>query len=367
MKSFTKSRASVMRRVFYISTSSGSLTEDDIRAIGRVSSRNNRGVDVTGVLLFAHEYFFQILEGGRKDVDVLLDRIKRDPRHRDLLILKVEDGVRERLFPKWSMRTIQLEGVSSMMLQAVRMMLENIAQSHRIIERYTQPAILELLTAGVNPLEIPARKVDRIVLFGDMVGFSCLAERFRAEEITDVVSHYLHLCSTHIRACGGEVSKYIGDCVMAHFPSDRADAAIEACVHVVRDLRKLRGKRSGSRLQRFVYGGFGLTCGEVIEGNVGSTIKMDYTILGEAVNLAQRIESLTRTIRRAVAFSEPLRQRAGGDWPFECMGEFQLKGSSAPCSVYSLSDPDVADFKDFNELLKLVEGSESASPDGSPA
>lgn len=344
-----------MRRIMYISTVAGALPDEALGSIGRVASHNNKRLGITGVLMCAHEFFFQILEGEGERVDPLVERIRRDPRHRDLLILKVEDDVSERLFPNWSMRTIRLDEAQGMILQAVRIMLENITQSHRIIERYTQPTVLRFLTQGVNPLEIPPRKIERVVLFGDMVGFSYLSHKFPPEEVTEVVGAYLAICSTRVRECGGEVSKYIGDCVMAHFPASHTDAAIQASMSVLGDLQSLRQASGGPRLSRYVFGGFGLTRGGVIEGNVGSTIKMDYTILGEPVNQAQRLESLTRTIRRAIAVSPSIREGAVREWPFEWRGQFRLKGQAAPCSVYSLNDPVVCDFKDYAGLESAVE------------
>jgi class 3 adenylate cyclase len=72
-----------------------------------------------------------------------------------------------------------------------------------------------------------------------------------------------------------------------------------------------------------LYCGFGLSEGEVIQGNIGSTIKMDYTVLGDTVNLAAQLEALTRTIRRALALSEPVQQSAKGSWPFTNVGQLR--------------------------------------------
>lgn len=344
-----------MKRIMYISTLASTLPDREIRSIGRTASQNNRRIGVTGVLLFAHEFFFQILEGEPETIDRLIEVIRRDRRHRDLLILKVERDITERLFPNWSMRTIRLEETQGMILQAVRMMLENITQSHRIIERYTQPTVLRMLTQGINPLEISAKKAERVILFGDMVGFSRLSHKFQVDEITDVVNAYLDICSRRVTEFGGEVSKYIGDCVMAHFPSGHADAAIEACLAILGDLRDFRRSQKGSRLAGLLFGGFGLAAGWVIEGNIGSTIKMDYTVMGDPVNLAARLEALTRTIQRAIALSEVVRHCTTRPWPFECVGEFQLKGQEHPHCVYSLHDPLVYDFKDQLELAVAMQ------------
>jgi class 3 adenylate cyclase len=345
-----------MKRIMYISTLAQSLTDDEIDQIGQTASENNKKIGITGILLSAHEFFFQILEGDGEKIDRLVERIRQDPRHRDLLILKAEEGVAERLFPDWSMRTVRLGGERDMILQAIRIMLENITQSHRIIERYTQPSVLRFLTEGINPLEIAVKKSQCVILFADMVGFSFLSQKFPVDEVAEVVNAYLSVCSQNIADHGGEVSKYVGDCVMAHFPCDRVDGAIGACLKTLRDLQALRGEAEGQcRLMQFLYGGFGLSKGEVIEGNIGSPIKLDYTVLGNTVNLAARLESLTRTIGRAVAMSGEVRQCAQDDWLFERVGSFKLKGQDQAIEVYSIDDPMVVECPSHDELLRNMQ------------
>lgn len=343
-----------MKRVMYISTVARPLGHEEVRTIAQTASRNNKKLGVTGVLLAAHEFFFQILEGEADVIDGLIERIRRDPRHRDLLILRAEVDVPGRLFPNWSMRTVRLEEANSMILQAVRIMLENITQSHRIIERYTQPAVLRFLMEGINPLGIPARKAQRIIIFGDMVGFSLLSQRFPVEEVTALVNLFLDTCSRRVVEFGGEVSKFIGDCVVAQFPASAADAAIDACLGILEDVHALRADARGCRLQRFLYCGFGVSAGEVIEGNIGSSIKMDYTVLGDSVNLAARLEALTRVIGRAIAISEPVCRQAAASRPFLDIGQFTLKGQDRPCPVFSLEAPVVADFVDIDDLDRAI-------------
>jgi adenylate cyclase len=264
-------------------------------------------------------------------------------------------SVTERLFPNWSMRTIRLGETNGMILQAVRIMLENITQSHRIIERYTQPSVLQFLTQGLNPLEIPVKKTRKIILFGDMVAFSTMSQKFPVEEVTTVVNAYLEVCCRRIVQHGGEVTKYIGDCVMAHFPPDYADAAIKACLEALDDVRRLRQVARERQPMNLLYCGFGLSVGEVIQGNIGSTIKMDYTVLGDTVNLAAQLEALTRKIRRAIALSEPVQQSARNSWPFVNVGQFALSGQGELSTVYSLHDPLVTEFKEIEELTEKFE------------
>ncbi|MBS1211814.1 MAG: Family 3 adenylate cyclase [Proteobacteria bacterium] len=341
-----------MKRIMYVSTAAIRLSAKEIDEIGRTSSRNNSKVGVTGILFSAHEFFFQILEGEEDAVDRVLARIRCDPRHRDVLILKTEHGVAERLFAKWSMKTIQLDSSNDIILQALRIMLENITESYRIIERYTQPSVLKFLTEGINPLSVPVNKTEQIVLFGDIVAFSYLSEMFPVEEVADLVSQFLEVCSRRVVENGGQVSKYVGDCVMAHFPADSADGAVGACLNTLKDIHELRAAADQCRLMRFLYCGFGLTKGPVIEGNIGSSIKMDYTVLGDTVNLAARLEGLTRSIGRAIAMTEAVRDACARPWHFVAMGDFRLKGQSRSCPIYSLGDALASEIRTHDMLVE---------------
>jgi adenylate cyclase len=340
-----------MKRIMYISTATLRLSGDEIDEIGRISSRNNLKVGITGILFSAHEFFFQILEGEEDEVDRILARIRSDPRHRDVLILKSEHDIAERLFFMWSMKTIRLDSANDIILQAIRIMLENITESHRIIERYTQPSVLKFLTEGINPLSVPVKKTEQIVLFSDIVAFSYLSEKFPVEEVANLVSQFMEVCSHRVVESGGQVSKYVGDCVMAHFPPDAADGAIAACLNTLKDIHELRSTAGKCRLMRFLYCGFGLTKGPVIEGNIGSSIKMDYTVLGDMVNLAARLEGLTRSIGKAIAVTKPVRDACTRPWNFVAMGNFQLKGQSRFCPIYSLDDAIVGEIRTHEMLV----------------
>jgi class 3 adenylate cyclase len=343
-----------MKRIMYISTTTRKLTDQEVEEIGRKSTVNNAKVAVTGVLLSANEFFFQILEGKEEDVEGVMERIRKDPRHQGLLILKAEYEVTGRLFGSWSMNTVRLDGMSDMLMQAVRIMLENITETHRIIERYTQPAVLQFMTEGINPLTVPVKKTEQVILFGDIVAFSYLSGLFPVEEVADLVNLFLDITSKKIAEHGGQVTKYVGDCVVAHFPPEQTDGAVKACVETLREIQELRQTAGQCRLQKYLYCGFGLSKGPVIEGNIGSSIKMDYTVLGDIVNLAARLESLTREIGKGIALSEPVREACRQPWNFIHAGDFHLKGQHLTQPIYTVDDPAVHDMKSFQEISAIV-------------
>lgn len=322
-----------IKRVMYVSTMHAHFTDEEIVELGRRSSLNNNRLGLTGVLISVHEYFFQILEGSEPVLDGLLEKIRSDSRHRDLTILSVEYGLQERLFTDWGMRTVCLSEESGVLLQAIRMMLRTIAQSHHIIGRYTQPVVLKLLTEGINPLTVPVRRTERLVMTGSLAGFTELAEQFSAEEVTEVVQNFFEICSCCVIEHGGQVADFLGDSVIAYFPPDQADAAISSAMDALRGLKELRGRDQA--LYARACGSFGLASGAVIEGNIGSSLKMNYTLLGEAVDQATRLEDLCRSRGKGLVLAQSVRKLAQGPWTFEQLAVEEADGD-AP--IYTIAD-----------------------------
>mgnify|MGYP006286524359 CR=1 FL=1 len=352
----TAAEVKTMKRLMYISTTTRKLTHAEVEEIAAKSVINNSRDRVTGVLLFAHEFFFQILEGDPDDVDRVLTRIRNDARHRDILILKVETDVGERIFGEWSMKTVRLDGTGDLLMEAIRIMLENITESHRIIERYTQPAVLAFMTEGINPLTVPIKKTESVILFGDIVAFSYFSSLYPVEEVSELVNLFLDVSSKIIVDHGGQVTKYVGDCVVAHFPEDGTDDALRASIAILESVSTLRHSAGQCRLQSFLYCGIGLSKGSVIEGNIGSTTKLDYTVLGDIVNLAARLEALTRSVGKALTLSDAVRNAAQGDWDFIPTGEFHLKGQMDTQTIYTLAHDVVDDFPSYKTIIERASG-----------
>ena len=325
-----------LKRVMYVSTMHASFSDDQIIELGRLSSLNNQKLGLTGVLISVHEYFFQILEGEPLVLDALLEKIRSDSRHRDMTMLSVEYGLEHRLFRDWGMRTVCLNEESGVLLQAIRMMLRNIAQSHHIIGRYTQPAVLKLLTEGINPLTVPVQKTDKLVLFGNLEDLGALSERYLAEEVAEVLNTYLEICSSCVIEHGGQVAEYLGDGFIAYFPFAQADAAISSCLDALRGFEELRDK--GNPIFSALQGRFGLAAGGVIEGNFGSSVKMNYTLLGQAVTQAMQLQALARPAEQLVVLSETVRQNAQTSWNFQELPAVVLQDWQGGKLAYTIDD-----------------------------
>ena len=123
--------------------------------------------------------------------------------------------------------------------------------------------------------------------------------------------------------------------------ADAADAAIQSCVDIQLELERIRAEAPSRSALRLLFSGFGLALGPVIEGTLGSSVKVDYTIIGEPVNTAARVEALTRTLDAPVLMTDDVCAAANGAWTFADAGVFDLGGAS-PTTVRSLVTPATA-------------------------
>ncbi|MFT5748471.1 MAG: adenylate cyclase [Saprospiraceae bacterium] len=335
-----------MKRITYISRIAQPLSINEIETIETYSSQNNMQVNITGLLVYFEKLFFQIIEGDDKEVDRIYLKIQKDPRHSDILRLKTEYRINERLFPTWSMKTINLDKNVDDLLRPIKILLQTVVESHSIVERYTQPTILKKLNEGINPLTLKPVPVEKIILFADIVSYTAISEKIPTEGILLILNTYFEICSRIIFNKGGEVNKFIGDGLMAYFDIGQADNAIHACLEIMNELRNLRQNSIGNSPLELLYSGFGLDQGSVIEGNMGSHFKTDYTIIGDAVNIAARLEGLTRKVNRSLVFSESLKRSTKEPWLFVSLGKFNLKGKEKNHDAYSIDHDLVNKLKD---------------------
>ncbi|PKL45452.1 MAG: family 3 adenylate cyclase [Candidatus Riflebacteria bacterium HGW-Riflebacteria-1] len=340
-----------MKRITYISRPSSPMTDSEVQEINAYCCERNIAQQITGVLLYFCGLFFQTLEGEEEKVDRLFAKIRQDKRHRDVLCLKMESGNIERMFPDWSMKYFNLDTSVDLLNRPVRLLLQSILESHQIIGRYTQPAVLQIINQGLNPLTMPPRKVERIILFADLVNFSSVSEMLEVEDTAAMLNRFLEISSKIISDFGGEVTKFIGDCVMAYFSPDLADNALSACLCIISALQEQRDSAGPASPMRFLRCGFGLAQGMVIEGNMGSSVKTDYTIIGDAVNIASRLEAMTRKVRKSVVLCEKIKNSLSGDWKLVSVGKLQLKGKENAIEIFYPDHELIGDFADSPAAL----------------
>jgi len=348
-----------MKRVYYVSRFSQPLSEQELSRIQEASQRNNQEWGITGFLACLGNTFFQVLEGPEEAVDHLYhERIVPDPRHKDVLCLKSETDVQERIFPGWHMKAFDLNNESELIPFAFREMLTALLESHHTVAQYTQTGVLEMLERGVNPVSVRPRRVCVTVFYSDIIGFSRFAERIDADQLIELVNSHAEVCSHFVSTCNGQVNKLTGDGVLAYFSGETSDDGLKASVQILHEMASRRSLAPPNSAHKHLFGGIGLAHGLVYEGNVGTALKRDFTILGNTVNLASRIESLTRDLNVRISFDKAVVESAEEPHAFRSLGNHHLKGMSKGIDLYTLDTFSPLDIDQvYSQIDTFVSGS----------
>lgn len=176
------------------------------------------------------------------------------------------------------------------------------------------------------------------IWFSDLRGFTALSETLRGPEVLDLLNDYLEIVTSAIEKEGGEVLKFIGDAVLAVFRSEEEDdqGAAAAALRAAKAAQEAvveRNEERAARRARPLRFGVALHLGEVYYGNVGGQSRLDFTVIGPAVNLASRIEGLSKELGRPILCSSEFAALHGG--PFQSLGTFSFKGISEDRAVYA--------------------------------
>ncbi len=220
---------------------------------------------------------------------------------------------------------------------------EKIEQERKIrskMERYHSPAVIDEIVKGVvstDESEIRAAEVS--ILFADISGFTTVSETKAPEEVAEFLSHFFSCAVESIFAYGGTLDKFIGDAVMAFFGApipqdDHADRAVLSGLMMQRLVSEWNAEREKGSLPP-VQIRVGINSGPAVVGNVGTEKRVDYTVLGSAVNIASRLESGVAKPGQVVVSNNTL-ERIVGSFQTEPLGEFALKGLQQKMPVFAV-------------------------------
>lgn len=206
--------------------------------------------------------------------------------------------------------------------------------------RIVDPSVRDHLLGGNISLGGESREVT--VLFSDIRSFTSISERESPERIVDLLNRYFDRIHGPIQENSGTVNKYIGDAVMALFnaPIDvdnHADFALKAAIgmRAIRDALNLELEKEGFPAIRT---GFGIHTGTVVAGNIGSSIRMEYTVIGDTVNLASRLEGVSKAFDSDIIISADTVRRLKGEYPLRRLGQVKVKGKDTPVEIFTI-DP----------------------------
>lgn len=234
---------------------------------------------------------------------------------------------------------ILLSGALSLAISSYQVgTFSQLRQRERLM-RYLSDELVEAVDKGKVELTPGGKRQHVTVLMADIRSFTSLCEQHSVEVITELLNRYFSAMTQEIFKQSGMVDKYIGDAIMAVFGAPNqseydAKSAILAAQGMLERLEKLNDELARDGLPRLEIG-IGIHTGEVIAGNVGSDYRMDYTVVGDTVNVTARIESQCKPFNKTLLISEVTLNEAGMQHHFECVGQAELKGKSEAIALYS--------------------------------
>lgn len=220
---------------------------------------------------------------------------------------------------------------------------------------YVSPEVVEQISKDPNVLQLGGQKKELTVLFSDIRGFTSYSEALDPEEVVAMLNDYLSRMSEVILKFKGTIDKFIGDAIMAIFgaPIAQKDHAYRSCsvaLQMISELKKLNAIRT-TKGDAPLEIGIGLNTGEMTVGNIGSQKRFDYTVIGDAVNLAARLESLTKQFGVNIIVSESTKKQCPPDaFIFRQLPSVVVKGKEKPVNIYELLDKNSISAEDAEYL-----------------
>ncbi|MFM7314371.1 MAG: adenylate/guanylate cyclase domain-containing protein, partial [Cyanobium sp.] len=216
---------------------------------------------------------------------------------------------------------------------------------HELLARRVSPTLLRAILLRPGPIwtQVGGSRARCVVLFTDLVGFTPLSARLEPPELFTLLNRYFEAISAAVIEEQGLLDKFIGDALMAEFgvPRSRGDAeealaAVRAALAMRTSLERLNAELRAVG-QPTLHQGIGLHFGEVFAGNLGSSQRLEFTVIGASVNVASRLEGLTRRFpEHPILISGALLELLPDQLEVESLGSHPLKGWPDPVAVYAL-------------------------------
>jgi len=203
-------------------------------------------------------------------------------------------------------------------------------QTRELFERYLPPQVAQYLIDDPSRANLGGERREVTVLFADLRGFTALGERMPPEHLVEVVNGYLTVATECIFAQGGVLDKFMGDSVMALYnsPLDQSDHALRA-LKTAFDVRENLRRHS---MEPALHFGFGINTGEAVVGNVGSEALMNYTAIGDTVNLAFRIQEQAKA--EQILLSRATYDQVKDHVEAEPLGRMRMERRAEEAEVY---------------------------------
>jgi adenylate cyclase len=205
-----------------------------------------------------------------------------------------------------------------------------------LLETYVGSHAGELILAGATRRG-SGTTVRAAIMICDLRDFTRISDSWPRDDVIDLLNDYFDAMSEPIARHGGEILKFIGDGLLAIFPLSQPSACANL-LHAVAEARQamaaLNERNSGTGRAPMNYG-IGVHVGDVMYGNIGSSTRLDFTVIGPAVNMASRLEALTKQLGKTVLLSRAFADFVERDFDLERVGEYPVRGFSDPIELFA--------------------------------
>ncbi len=219
---------------------------------------------------------------------------------------------------------------------------EKVASLGRAFERFVPKQFLQYLDKeSITSIQLGDNTQRTMtILFCDIRSFTDLSETMTPNDNFQFINEYLSRVGPLIRSHGGFIDKYIGDAIMALFP-EKVESAIDAAISIQKEVKKFNEVRYEKK-QTLIHIGIGIHTGNLMLGTVGEENRMDTTVISDAVNLASRLEGLTKELKAPIIISHSAFSKLVNleNYPYRILGDFFVKGK-----------------KESIPLIEIIEGS----------
>ena len=215
-------------------------------------------------------------------------------------------------------------------------------QIKKQFEHYLEPKMVKKLQQNPDLLKLGGETKELTFLFSDIRGFTPLSEKYQSNpaDLTKVINKFLTPMTNIIMKNGGTIDKYMGDCIMAFWnaPIDTAnhkELAIKTALEMIEKLKELNNN-NGFGDNNEINIGIGINTGKCIVGNMGSEQRFDYSVIGDPVNLASRLEGVSKNYDATLVIGEDTYRDISKLYNFKKLDDVQVKGKSNKVSIYTV-------------------------------
>ena len=215
-------------------------------------------------------------------------------------------------------------------------------QIKKQFEHYLDPGMVKKLQKDPSLLKLGGETRNMTFLFCDIRGFTPISEKYKGNPagLTKLINRFLTRMTDVIISNGGTIDKFMGDCIMAFWNAPienkkHREMAVKSALEMTKALAELNVRLQAEGLPQINIG-IGINTGDALVGNMGSEQRFDYSVIGDAVNLASRLESSSKTLGKTIVIGEDTRHTIETVYPFDYIDSITVKGKTENIKVYTV-------------------------------